>query len=255
MDNKKRTLIQAVAAFLQNAHVTGFFTGRIYTGAGKNVCVPGLNCYSCPGALGACPVGSLQNALSAWKFRFPYYVLGLMVFFGAVFGRLVCGFLCPFGFLQELLFRIPSPRKLRTSGSRAISPARCCPGRWFTTAGSTWKALVLTAVVLSSIVIFRPFCKYLCPLGAFYSLFNRASAVRLAIDSGKCTDCGACARVCDMAVNPAASPNHSECIRCGKCVSRCPHGALCFTVFSRPVGVRVPEVISPLDERPERDNK
>ena len=295
MDNKKRTLIQAVAAFLQNAHVTGFFTGRIYTGAGKNVCVPGLNCYSCPGALGACPVGSLQNALSAWKFRFPYYVLGLMVFFGAVFGRLVCGFLCPFGFLQELLFRIPSPRKLRTFRGDAslryvkyavliimviilpmahkFTPFYCkylCPsgtlsGMLLSAADSrlrglfgwifTWKALVLTAVVLSSIVIFRPFCKYLCPLGAFYSLFNRASAVRLAVDSGKCTGCGACARVCDMAVNPAASPNHSECIRCGKCVSRCPHGALCFTVFSRPIGVRAPEVISPLDERPEKDNK
>ena len=99
--------IQSVAALIQNANFKGFFTGKIYTGAGKNVCVPGLNCYSCPGAVGACPLGSLQNYLSGMKFRFPYYVLGLLLFFGALLGRAVCGFLCPFGFLQDLLYLIP----------------------------------------------------------------------------------------------------------------------------------------------------
>ena len=276
LDNKKRTLIQAAAALLQNGHLTGFFTGRIYEGAGKNVCVPGLNCYSCPGALGACPIGSLQNALSAWKFRFPCYVLGFMVFFGAAFGRLICGFLCPFGFLQDLLFRIPSPKKLRTfPGDRQLryvkyavlllmvavlpfafkfTPFYCkylCPsgtlsGILLSAADSrlrelwgwifTWKALVLTAVVLASVVICRPFCKYLCPLGAFYALFNRVSAVRLHVDGEKCVGCGACSRVCDMAVNPVASPNHTECIRCGKCAGSCPHGAIGFTCFSKPLG-------------------
>ena len=275
MHNKKRTVIQAAAALLQNAHLSGFFTGRIYSGGGKRFCVPGLNCYSCPGALGACPIGSLQNAVSAWKFRVPFYVMGMMIFFGAFFGRIVCGFLCPFGFLQDLLFRVPSPKKLRTfrgdaqlrylkyavliiavlilPAAHKFTPVFCkyiCPsgtlsGILLSAADSrlrelwgmlfTWKALVLAAVVLASVMIFRPFCRYLCPLGAFYALFNRISAVGLRVDSEKCTGCGVCAKVCDMAVDPSSSPNHAECIRCGKCVSSCPHGALCFTCFSKPL--------------------
>lgn len=268
MDNKKRTIIQLAASVLQNANIKGFFTGKIYTGPGKNICVPGLNCYSCPGALGACPLGSLQSAVSAWKFRFPCYVLGLMMFFGAVFGRLICGFLCPFGFLQDLLFRVPFPKKLRTfRGDRQlrnvkylvlvfmvlllpflhkITPFFCkyvCPsgtlsGMLLSAADSrlrellgalfTWKAFVLLAVVVTSLMICRPFCKYVCPLGAYYALFNRVSVVRLAVDSGKCIGCGACAKVCDMAVDPSVTPDHTECIRCGKCVSGCPHGAIRF---------------------------
>ncbi len=269
MDNKKRTIIQAVAAVLQNGHIAGFFTGRIYGGGAKHFCVPGLNCYSCPGALGACPVGSLQSAVSAWKFRFPYYVLGVMVFFGVTLGRLVCGFLCPFGFLQDLLFKVPAPKKLRTFRGdmylrylkyavlllmvlvlpfvykttpffcKYLCPSGTVAGMLLTAADErlrgllgwifTWKAAVLTAVVLASAVIFRPFCRYLCPLGAFYALFNGVSAVRLKVDSGKCTGCGACASACGMAVDPVKSPNHAECIRCGQCVSRCPHGAISFS--------------------------
>ena len=280
MDNRKRTWIQFAAALTQNAHITGFFTGRIYDGPTKSVCVPGLNCYSCPGALGACPLGSLQNAVSAWEFRFPAYVLGLMMFFGAALGRLICGFLCPFGFLQDLLFKAPSPKKLRTfrgDGRLRLlkyaillvmvlllpfvyktTPFFCnylCPsgtlsGILLTFADSrlrqllgwifTWKALVLTAVALASVVVCRPFCRYLCPLGAFYALFNRVSAVRLSVDSQKCVSCGVCAAVCDMAVDPSKEPNHTECIRCGKCVSSCPRGAIGFTCFSGPVFVSHP---------------
>ena len=109
--DKRRFSIQAVSALLHNANLKGFLTGKIYQGAGKNICVPGLNCYSCPGAVGACPIGSLQGFLSGLKFRFPYYVLGFLIFFGALLGRAVCGFLCPFGFFQELLHKIPFPIK------------------------------------------------------------------------------------------------------------------------------------------------
>ena len=277
MDNKKRTLIQAAAALLQNAHISGFFTGRIYDGSLKTVCVPGLNCYSCPGALGACPVGSLQNAVSAWKFRFPAYVLGLLLFFGAALGRVICGFLCPFGFLQDLLYRVPSPAKLRTFRGddklryvkyavllvmvlvlpfvfrgtpffcKYVCPSGTLSGIWLAAADSrlrgllgwifTWKALVLIAILTASVVICRPFCRYLCPLGAFYALFSRVSAVRLRVAGDRCVGCGQCAGVCPMAVNPVTSCNSPECIRCGKCVGSCPHGAISFTFFSKPVSV------------------
>ena len=268
MDNKKRLAIQGVAALIQNADFKGFFTGQIYHGTLKNVCVPGLNCYSCPGAVGACPIGSLQNSISGMTFRFPYYVLGLLIFFGALLGRAVCGFLCPFGLLQDLLNRIPFVKKIRTfKGDRKLrrlkyavlvvlvigvpvfvklTPAFCkylCPSgtlsgillslsdtRLFSVLGDifTWKVIVLIAVIVLSVMIYRPFCKYLCPLGAFYAPFNKVAAVRMACDSKSCVDCGACAEVCGMDVDPSEDPNDLECIRCGACIKACPAKALSY---------------------------
>ena len=264
-----RLAVQGVAALVQNANFKGFFTGTIYEGKLKSVCVPGLNCYSCPGAVGACPIGSLQNALSANKFKFPYYVLGLLLFFGAVLGRLVCGFLCPFGLLQDLLHKIPFPKKLKTfKGDKLLrklkyavlivlvivlplcvklTPFFCkylCPSgtvsglllalgdnALFRLFGSRfmWKACVLGIIVLLSVLIYRPFCKYLCPLGAFYAPFNHVAAVKLAVDADKCVSCGKCADVCNMCVNPSRTPNHTECIRCGDCIHACPTKALRYT--------------------------
>lgn len=77
-------------------------------------CVPILNCYSCPGALGACPIGSLQSLAGGRKFRLSFYVLRMLILFGLFLGRAVCGFLCPFGWLQDLLYRIPC-RKITIS--------------------------------------------------------------------------------------------------------------------------------------------
>lgn len=266
MDNKRRMAIQAIATLVQNANWKGFWDGKIYTGATKQACVPGLNCYSCPGALGACPVGALQNSLSSLKFRFPYYVLGLLIFFGALLGRVVCGFLCPFGFLQDLVYKIPFFKKVKKwkfdNAFRylkyivlillvvvlpivyKLTPFFCkylCPSG--TIAGIllaitnkpivvafgklfSWKLIILLSIILLSLMIFRPFCKYLCPLGAFYAPFNKISVVSLHYDAGKCTKCGMCEAACDMCINPSVSPNSTECIRCARCVSECPEGAL-----------------------------
>ena len=268
MDNKKRLAIQGLAALIQNADLKGFFTGQISQSATKAFCVPGLNCYSCPGAVGACPIGALQNSLSGMTFRFPYYVLGLLIFFGAFLGRAVCGFLCPFGFLQDLLNKIPFPKKIRTfkadRGLRRLkyvvlavlviivpvavkmTPAFCkylCPSgtlsgillamadfRLFALLGSTfaWKVSVLVAVVLLAVAIYRPFCKYLCPLGAFYAPFNKVALVGMSCDRNACISCGACAEACGMGVDPSEEPNDMECIRCGACIKACPAKALSY---------------------------
>lgn len=278
MDKKKtikdwpRHLIQAAWAALTNSHVSGFVTGKIYTGKLKNLCVPGLNCYSCPGATGACPIGSLQAVIGSWNFKFAYYVVGFLIFVGAILGRLVCGFLCPFGLIQDLLHKIPFFKKIRTfRGDKLLrklkyviflvfvillplfltdimgqgAPYFCkliCPAG--TLEGGLplvllnkamrgaigwlylWKNAILLATILLSILIYRPFCKYLCPLGAFYSLFNKVSLFRYRIDSDNCVHCGKCAKVCQMNVNPVETPNSPECIRCGRCRQACPKNAI-----------------------------
>ncbi len=277
MDKRKRLAFQGVASLVQNANFRGFFTGKIYAGAAKKVCVPGLNCYSCPGAVGSCPIGSLQNGLSGLKFRFPYYVVGLLIFFGALLGRAVCGFLCPYGLLQDLLYLIPVKKTEKVRGDGVLrkvkyavlillvivlpicvkaTPFFCkylCPsgtvsgvllllsnrplwklmgGRW------AWKVSVLLLILIASAKIFRPFCRYLCPLGAFYSLFNRFSLVRMSVDGDACVGCGKCARACGMGCDPVKDANDPECIRCGQCVSACPKKAISYENVFTYKGIR-----------------
>ena len=110
---KFRTAIQLAWTALSNGYAAGFLHGKLYTGKLKTLCVPGLNCYSCPGALGACPLGALQSTLADRNYRFACYAVGFLLLFGALLGRFVCGFLCPFGLLQDLLHRIPLPQRWR----------------------------------------------------------------------------------------------------------------------------------------------
>lgn len=268
----RRHLVQGVWAFLTNSYLIGFIQGKIYQGKLKNICVPGLNCYSCPGALGSCPIGSLQAVIGSWKFKFAAYVSGFLIFIGALVGRLVCGWLCPFGLIQDLLHKIPFPKKIKTfKGDRILrklkyiillvfvillpmfvvdllgqgAPYFCkliCPAGTLeggiplvllnkslhSTIGwlYAWKNLLLILTIIASIIIYRPFCKYICPLGAIYSVFNPISVFRYRVDKEKCTSCGACARACKMNVDPVKNANDLECIRCGACKHACPTGAI-----------------------------
>ena len=117
----KRRLIQIYAMLLFNANLKGFATGKIYTGSLKNACTPGLNCYSCPGASGACPLGALQNSLASSGKTAPYYVFGIIMLYGLLLGRWICGFLCPFGLIQELLHKIPTPKLKKSRFTRIPS--------------------------------------------------------------------------------------------------------------------------------------
>lgn len=265
LDKKRRIALQSFFSLIQNADLRAFFTGGISKAASKHVCVPGLNCYSCPGALGACPLGSLQNSLTASRFRFPWYVPGLLLFFGALLGRAVCGFLCPMGWIQDLIGWIPLRKKRTFRGDRALrklkylilvflvivlpltvklTPFFCkylCPSG--TIAGIllafrdsavgallgnrfVWKVCVLAMILLASAVILRPFCRYLCPLGAFYGLLNRAAVLTIGHDPALCTGCGECLASCPMALDPTKETGSAECIRCGQCISDCPENAL-----------------------------
>ena len=284
MDNKnknewKRHRIQALWALLTNSYLVGFAQGKIYRGKLKNLCVPGLNCYSCPGAVGSCPIGAMQAVIGSWNFRFAFYAAGFLMFVGALAGRFVCGWLCPFGLVQDLLHKIPFVKKIDTfKGDRLLRrlkyvilivfvillpmflvdvlgqglPYFCkyiCPAG--TLEGGillvlfnksmrsalgwlyAWKSVLLIVTVILSVIIYRPFCKYICPLGAVYSVFNPISVFRYRVDKEKCTGCGACAKVCKMQVDPVKNANHPECIRCDACKKACPAKAITNT-FQRP---------------------
>lgn len=267
-----RSWIQAASTLLTNAYVPGFIKGSIYTGAAKQVCVPGLNCYSCPGALGSCPIGALQAVATGNRHNFSYYVIGILILFGVMLGRFICGFLCPVGWFQQLLHKIPS-KKLnipRTSDQKMrlfkyfvlilfvlALPAFAVDGfglgspwfcKWICPAGTFeggiplvisnaslraglgftfwWKMFLLALTIAFSIFIYRPFCKYVCPLGAIYALFNRFSLMRMELDEDNCITCGKCVRSCPMQVDVLKNINSSECIRCGKCAQVCPEGAI-----------------------------
>ena len=270
--NRMRLIVQVGFTALTNGYVLGFIKGKIYKGPTKALCVPGLNCYSCPGALGACPIGSLQAVLGSRNYRFSFYIIGFLIFIGSLIGRFVCGWLCPFGLIQDLLNKIPFPKKIRTfKGDKLLrklkyviflvfvillplfltdimgqgAPYFCkliCPAG--TLEGGLplvllnkamrgaigwlyiWKNTILIVTIVLSIIIYRPFCRYICPLGAFYSVFNKVSIYRYRVDMEKCVHCGKCAKACQMVVNPVENPNSPECIRCGRCKQACPVHAI-----------------------------
>lgn len=274
---KGRHVFQFLWGAVTNGYLAGYFKGGIYSGELKNLCLPGLNCYSCPGALGSCPIGSLQSVIGSRNYNFSFYVFGFLVFIGSLFGRFVCGFLCPFGFIQDMLNKIPFPKKVKTfRGDKllrklkyvifavfvvllpmVVLDATGLGDPWFckyicpagTLEGGlplavlnegirgaigwlyTWKLLILAVTVLVSVIIYRPFCKYICPLGAVYGLFNKISVFKLKCDESKCVSCKKCSQECKMNVDPAKTPNHSECIRCGACVKTCPTNALKCTLI------------------------
>lgn len=267
-----RYTVQAIWALLTNSYLVGFATGKIYRGSLKNLCVPGMNCYSCPGALGSCPIGAMQAVIGSRNYKFAFYVAGFLMLVGAVLGRFVCGWLCPFGLIQDLLNKIPFSKKIKTFSADKIlrklkyavlivfvillplfwvdilgqgSPYFCkliCPVG--TLEGGiplvlmnealqqtlgwlyTWKIAVLVITLIVSIIIYRPFCKYICPLGAVYSVFNPISVFRYNINTDTCINCGKCAAVCDMGCDPVKNPNSLECIRCGKCKNICPTASI-----------------------------
>lgn len=267
-----RLQVQALWTFLTNCYLVGFAQGRLYTGPLKNMCVPGLNCYSCPGALFSCPIGALQAVIGSWQYRFSLYAGGFLVLVGAALGRLACGWLCPFGLVQDLIHKIPGVKKIRTFRSDRLlrwfkyvilavfvillpmvvvdftgqgAPAFCkyiCPsgtlmaGVPLLSADQqlrpavgplfSWKMIVLAAVLVAGLFVYRPFCKYLCPLGAVYGLFNRVALCRLTWDADACIHCGRCYRACPMGIDPTRNAGSCECIRCGKCVHACPKSAL-----------------------------
>lgn len=304
--DRTRLILQSCWFILTNSFMVGWFKGTIYQGKLKYMCVPGMNCYSCPGAWGACPIGSLQavldefDATKSWVdpktgtyvkapvYYFAFYIIGFIMIVGALCGRLVCGILCPFGWIQDLLYKIPvkklkisrDPEKIKLYKNPGLAKFAlgadrvlryfkyaflivmvvCLPllvkaDPWFCkyvcpsgmllggiplmsmnenlaeAAGSltALKLSILGFIVVLSIFLYRPFCRYICPLGALYSLFNPISLYKYGIVDSKCNrskGCAACRSACPMGIDPVKNPNSMECIRCGTCNATCPQKAI-----------------------------
>lgn len=274
-----RKIFQVIMLLLTNGYVQGFFNKTIFRGGSKRFCVPGMNCYSCPGAFGACPIGSLQAVIGSLKYQISFYVGGFITLFGVVFGRFVCGWLCVFGLIEELFYKIPVPkikipdwldRRLRylkyvilgvfviglpsfLKNEFGIAPPYFC--EWICPVGTLeggiplvllkeslrrsigflfyWKFAILVCIIFLSVIIYRPFCKYICPLGAIYGIFNKISMVKLAVDENACLNCHKCEKVCPMQVKPEKKPDSAECIRCGTCTKACPKKALKISIKTK----------------------
>lgn len=266
----KRKIVQLAAFGYSNPYLMNFKGGKLYQGKWKQFCNPGLNCYSCPAASLACPIGALQAVSGSMNYKFSFYVAGILLAVGVLLGRAVCGWLCPFGLLQELIHKIPSPKlKLHkiflyvkyiilvvfviilpvavTDYMGMGRPAFCqyiCPAGTLEggvpllfshqglrrTIGPlfTLKMAILIGTLIGCVLIYRFFCKVLCPLGAIYGLLNKISIYRLQVDEHKCVKCGKCKRICKMEVDPVKTPDSAECIRCGACADTCPEGAICL---------------------------
>ncbi len=265
---KKRMIHQFLFSILINPYMKGFYSGTIYQGTLKKICVPVLNCYSCPGAVMSCPIGTLQHMIAYFKYNFSLIVAGTLMVIGSISGRWVCGHMCPFGLVQDVLARII---RKKYNPSRFFyyipwlllgiftvilplltkNPTFCkyiCPQGMFQ--GGLWlpffndyqlgwlyasKITILLIILAASIFIVRPFCRYICPLGLVLGLFNTISLFRMNVDKTICISCDRCKKVCPMDIEVYKTPDSSACIRCLDCIPACPVSCISFSTKSKEV--------------------
>jgi len=211
--------------------------------------VPGcvFHCYACPWASFACPIGLIAQFAALGIF--PVVAIGVLVVTGALIGTLACGWACPFGFLQDLLAKVPTP-KLRIPawmglgryvvlvGLVVMVPflfgedhplfiCSICPAGGLEAAlprgvlPSWYKMTILIAVLGVALFTYRPWCTVLCPLGGILALFNRSSVFFLRYSPTGCTSCNLCRTYCDYGVKIDESINNTGCTRCLECTA-CP---------------------------------
>ena len=232
-----------------------------------NICGPVFHCYACPLATFACPIGIIAQFSAIHVF--PFIAIGTLVLTGSIFGTLLCGWACPFGFLQDMLAKIPTKKFIPpqwTGHLRYVVLAvavvavpylfgedhflfvcRLCPAGALekalpdvVTAALTGKeipwpnAIKITVIVLfftGVLLVRRPWCKMLCPLGAIFGVFNRFSVFSMRIDEDGCTKCKSCHKLCDIGLKPDQQINAPECIRCLECIKCPPKAISAETVF------------------------
>lgn len=177
-----------------------------------------------------------------------------------IFGRFFCGFICSFGAMQDLLWlagsRFPKKISIFEKADRILRYLKYTVLLFIVTAvwtlaifgDSIWSpwtifgmyftfrslpspvfllslggALMLVTIV-GSLLTERFFCKYLCPLGAMFSLASHFRLLKIKKTTEKCASCKLCSKKCSMALplDKYDSISSGECINCMKCTSNCP---------------------------------
>lgn len=248
-----RRIFQVLGTILPNSYYKIYLNDlTIYQGPLKKVPIPSLNCYACPSAFTSCPLGSFQHFIAIKVI--PFFIIGFIGTVSLFVGRLPCGWICPFGFFQDLLAKIPT-KKLRLPKflsyfkyvfliGVAIIIVFLTADPWFCKlcpqgslqggipqvllhsdlqrliGGLFWTKIgILFSILVLAVFIKRPFCRTMCPLGAMFSVFQKFSVLQLEVDPSTCDSCEWCERICPVDVNIRENPKDLDCIRCFACTS------------------------------------
>lgn len=255
----KRFFTQLCASVLYNANFFAKTSEEL-----KNYCVPGYNCRFCAGAVSGCPVATLAKFFGSGLKGVPFQVMATLLLFSLMLGRIICGWLCPVGLVQELLYKIPTPKINKSKWTERLSYLKyvifglfvvaipmymglvygkgahviChgfCPIPYpeallglassrFSLTNYT-RAFIALIAFGGAVVCYRSFCRFLCPLGAWYSLFSKISVFAIKVDKSQCIGCNKCVRTCLLDVKEVGD---RECIACGKCKAQCPKNCISY---------------------------
>ncbi len=242
----------------------GLLNSRFLTASTGKFCLPVMNCEGCALAWFLCPVGVARNALAYQTV--PWMLIGMLVLFGLFAGRMFCGWICPAGLVQDILYKIPSPKIRFPVWSRFIKYAvlvlgvlaaawflggdslwffcNYCPvaavqvvipsmvtyGDWYIGIGRLLRFGVLAMVIVLTIFGSRAFCTLFCPVGAVMALTGKLGLSRMRIHEDACIKCKKCDRSCpvDLPVmsNTGSILHQSECVGCLDCKQKCPVDAI-----------------------------
>ncbi|MDD4954677.1 MAG: 4Fe-4S binding protein [Candidatus Omnitrophica bacterium] len=197
------------------------------------ICNSGIPCSNCLLSFGVCPIGALQRI--AFIPGSTYIVLISLAVIGVIFGALTCGWLCPVGFIQDILHslrikKIKITNKLKIIRNfilfiaviliflelrfNLLSKNRI--GIFEETTIFLGFALLLFAVFIK-----RPLCRIICPIGLIYGKLNSISPIKVNLDVNRCSGCSNCAKVCICDIEPRSQVNNDSCAKCFNCVKAC----------------------------------
>ncbi len=193
--------------------------------------------------------------------------LGVLLGIGWLFGRYFCGWICPKGAIQEFLYRPGLAWKIPPKADRILKYGKyvslaaliVAPLVWrhrlfreigpfkviFNLDGGTFLVILLVVVLVASVFIERPWCRYACPIGGLLGLIAALSPTRIRVLDEACTGCTQCAKACPVdaiTAPPGKVPviDHKECLACMECEAACPRTCITLSAAA-PTKVEVNE--------------
>jgi ferredoxin-type protein NapH len=249
----QRRIVQLVTLGLLTSNFWGISTGRL--------CLPILHCEACTLSWFLCPIGGMLSSSVAFH-EWPILTLAIIAGGGLLVGRVFCGWVCPTGLVQDLLYKIPAPKIelppvlnvakygfllvtvvavayfvgkdtraffcnfCPTATAEVVLPQMIADHDYALDAWRLVRFAVLAATVMLAIGHPRSFCKIVCPVGALVALTNKFSLFALRLDAAKCIHCQKCDRACPTGV-PVERSSET-----GRAISRHPECVECLTCES-----------------------